>query len=139
MAAQKTNKRRWWIALVALIVVAAILAGLYFLFRADPPEGDKTVTVKVVHADQSEKEFTYETDDEYLGELLTEEGLVEGETSEYGMYITKVDGEQAVFETDNAYWALYENGEYASTGVDQTVLDNGDEFSLVTPRETGPS
>ena len=135
MAAQKTNKRRWWIALVALIVVAAILAGLYFLFRAEPPEGDKTVTVKVVHADQSEKEFTYETDDEYLGELLTEEGLVEGETSEYGMYITKVDGEQAVFETDNAYWALYENGEYASTGVDQTVLDNGDEFSLVYTKD----
>ena len=135
MAAQKTNKRRWWIALVALIVVAAILAGLYFLFRADPPEGDKTVTVKVVHADQSEKEFTYETDDEYLGELLTEEGLVEGETSEYGMYITKVDGEQAVFETDNAYWALYEHGEYASTGADQTVLDNGDEFSLVYTKD----
>ena len=135
MAAQKTNKRRWWIALVALIVVAAILAGLYFLFRADPPEGDKTVTVKGVHADQSEKEFTYETDDEYLGELLTEEGLVEGETSEYGMYITKVDGEQAVFETDNAYWALYENGEYASTGADQTVLDNGDEFSLVYTKD----
>jgi len=135
MAAQKTNKRRWLIALVALIVVAAILAGLYFLFRADPPEGDKTVTVKVVHADQSEKEFTYETDDEYLGELLTEEGLVEGETSEYGMYITKVDGEQAVFETDNAYWALYENGEYASTGADQTVLDNGDEFSLVYTKD----
>ena len=135
MAAQKTNKRRWWIALVALIVVAAILAGLYFLFRADPPEGDKTVTVKVVHADQSEKEFTYETDDEYLGELLTEEGLVEGETSEYGMYITKVDGEQAVFETDNAYWALYENGEYAATGADQTVLDNGDEFSLVYTKD----
>ena len=135
MAAQKTNKRRWWIALVALIVVAAILAGLYFLFRADPPEGDKTVTVKVVHADQSEKEFTYETDDEYLGELLTEEGLVEGETSEYGMYITKVDGEQAVFETDNAYWALYENGEYASTGVDQTVLDNGAASSHVYTKD----
>ena len=135
MAAQKTNKRRWWIALVALIVVAAILAGLYFLFRADPPEGEKTVTVKVVHADQSEKEFTYETDDEYLGELLTDEGLVEGEVSEYGMYITKVDGEQAVFETDNAYWALYENGEYASTGADQTVLDNGDEFSLVYTKD----
>ena len=135
MAAQKTNKRRWWIALVALIVVAAILAGLYFLFRADPPEGEKTVTVKVVHADQSEKEFTYETDDEYLGELLTEEGLVEGEVSEYGMYITKVDGEQAVFETDNAYWALYENGEYASTGADQTVLDDGDDFSLVYTKD----
>ena len=135
MAAQKTKKRRWWIALVALLVVEAILDGLYFRFRADPPEGDKTVTVKVVHADQSEKEFTYETDDEYLGELLTEEGLVEGETSEYGMYITKVDGEQAVFETDNAYWALYENGEYASTGADQTVLDNGDEFSLVYTKD----
>lgn len=135
MAVQKTNRTRWRIALVALIVVAAVLAGLYFLFRADLSEGDKTVTVKVVHADQSEKEFTYETDDEYLGELLTDEGLVEGEVSEYGMYITKVDGEQAVFETDGAYWALYENGEYASTGADQTVLDNGDEFSLVYTKD----
>ena len=133
--AQKTNKKRWWIALVVLLVVAAVLAGLYFLFRAQPSEGEKTVTVKVVHSDQSEKEFTYETDDEFLGELLTEEGLVEGETSEYGMYITKADGEQAVFETDNAYWALYENGEYSNTGADQTVLDDGDEFSLVYTKD----
>ena len=135
MAAQKTTNRKWLIALIALVVIAAILAAVYLITRPNASEGEKTVTVKVVHADQSEKDFTYETDDEYLGELLLDEELAEGETSEYGMYITKVDGEQAMFETDGAYWALYENGEYASTGADQTVLDDGDEFSLVYTKD----
>ena len=129
MAAQKTTNRKWLLALIALVVIAAILATVYLITRPDAAEGEKTVTVKVVHADQSEKDFTYETDDEYLGELLLDEELAEGETSEYGMYITKV------FETDGAYWALYENGEYASTGADQTVLDDGDEFSLVYTKD----
>lgn len=37
-------------------------------------------------------------------------------------------GEPDVIGTD-------ENGEYASTGADQTVLDNGDEFSLVYTKD----
>ncbi len=110
MAAQKTTNRKWLLALIALVVIAAILATVYLITRPDAAEGEKTVTVKVVHADQSEKDFTYETDDEYLGELLLDEELAEGETSEYGMYITKVDGEQ-------------------------TVLDDGDEFSLVYTKD----
>ena len=74
---------------------------------------------------------TYHTDAEYLGEVLLAEGLVEGDESEYGLMITTVDGEQAVYETDGAYWAFYVGDEYASLGVDQTPIAEGDSFSLV--------
>ena len=52
-------------------------------------------------------------------------------SDEYGLMITTVDGEQAVYETDGAYWAFYVGDEYASLGVDQTPIADGDSFSLV--------
>ena len=36
-----------------------------------------------------------------------------------------------VYETDGAYWAFYVGDEYASLGVDQTPIADGDSFSLV--------
>ena len=63
--------------------------------------------------------------------MLQEEGLVEGEQGDYGLYITAVDGEEAVYEEDGAYWALYQNGEYAMQSADLTPINDGDQFSLV--------
>ena len=95
-----------------------------------------TITVEVVHADQSTKEFTYTTDAEMLGEVLLAEGLVVGEETEYGLMISEVDGEQAIYEVDNAYWSLSINGEYAQTGVDTTPVEEGTTYSLIyTPAE----
>ncbi|MBQ8663379.1 MAG: DUF4430 domain-containing protein [Eubacterium sp.] len=95
-----------------------------------------TITVEVVHADQSTKEFTYTTDAEMLGEVLLAEELVVGEETEYGLMISEVDGEQAIYEVDNAYWSLTINGEYAQTGVDTTPVEDGTTYALVyTPAE----
>ena len=52
-------------------------------------------------------------------------------TGDYGLYITEVDGEAAVYEEDGAYWAFYQDGEYANQSVDQTPISDGDAFSLV--------
>lgn len=114
--------------LAALLV---LFAGIYLTTRPAAQQGSKTVTVEVIHKDESARSFTYETTAEYLGELLLAEGLIQGEQGPYGLYITQVDGEQAVYETDGAYWALYQGGGYASTGVDQTPIADGDVFSLV--------
>ncbi len=119
------------VAVIAVVVLIAVFVGVWFATRPDTSAGEKTITVEVVHQDASSKTFTYETDAEYLGEVLLAEGLISGEESEYGLYITEVDGESAVYETDGAYWAFYENGEYASLGVDQTPIEDGDSFSLV--------
>ena len=119
------------LAVVALVVVVAVFVGVYVMTRPETAKGAKEITVEVVHGDGSEKEFVYNTDYEYLGEVILEEGLVEGEDGDYGLYIKVVDGEQADYTVDGAYWALYQNGEMAMQGADQTPIADGDTFSLV--------
>ena len=119
------------IATIAVILVAAAFLGVYFGTRPETSAGHKTITVDVVHADESRKTFTYETDAEYLGEVLLEEGLIEGDEGEYGLYITAVDGEEAIYEVDSSYWALYEGEDYAQQGIDQTPIRDGAKYSLV--------
>lgn len=118
------------ICVVALCAVVGILLGVYFGTRSKPVEGQKDFTVVVVHADGSEKTFNYSSSEEYLGTVLTQKGLVQGETTEYGLYIQVVDGEEAVYENDGAYWAFYVGDTYASTGVDQTPIENGATYKL---------
>ena len=119
------------IAAVAVLVLAAVFAGVWAATRPAASQGAKPTTVEVVHKDESSKTFTYHTDAEYLGEVLQAEGLVKGDPGDYGLYITEVDGEAAVYDTDGAYWAFYQGGEYASLSVDQTPIQDGDAFSLV--------
>ena len=118
-------------AAAVVLVLIAVFAGIWFSTRPATSEGSKSITVEVIHKDESAKTFTYQTDAEYLGEVLQAEGLVKGEPGDYGLYITEVDGEAAVYEEDGAYWAFYQDGEYASQSVDQTPINDGDSFSLV--------
>lgn len=87
------RNRKTLLAAAALMIVAALMAGLWYFTRPQTQVGDKTVVVEVVHGDESAKEFTYHTDAEYLGQVLVEEKLVKGESSQFGLYITTVDGE----------------------------------------------
>lgn len=119
------------LSLVALLAAAAVLVGLHLASRPAPVEGAKAIEVIVVHSDKSEKTFRYETDAEYLGPLLIENGLVKGEQGAYGLYIKEVDGEVADYSINGAYWALFKGETYATTGIDTTVLEDGDQFSLV--------
>ena len=98
--------------------------------EAPKAEGAATITVTVVHADGTTKDFTYETEEEFLGPLLQAEGLIEGNAGPYGLEITKVDGEQAIYDTDKAYWALYEGEEYALQGIDTTPIKDGGTYKL---------
>lgn len=119
------------LAVVVLAVAAALLLGLYFATRPSTQEGSKAFTVQVVHADGTTKEFRYTSDEEYVGAVLIAEGLIDGEEGLWGMYIETVDGEDAVYETDGAYWALYVGEEYASNSIELTPLEDGGSYSLV--------
>ena len=119
------------VAVIALVVVIAALLCVYAVTRPETSQGAKTFTVEVVHADGSTRTFTYHTDEEYLGAVLLAEGLIAGEEGPYGLTIITVDGEDAVWETDNAYWAIMVNGEYGTNGVDTTPVNDGDVFQLV--------
>lgn len=91
---------------------------------------EKTVKVIVTHKDESKKEFEYTTKLEMLGDLLTEEKLVEGTEGEMGLYITAVDGEQAD-DKNQEWWKIEQNGEMTQTGADTTKMSDGDTFDLI--------
>lgn len=117
--------------LLTLALVMGLLAGLYFLTRPATAAGEKVITVQVVHKDRSQKNFTYQTDEEFLGPVLTDSDLVTGEDGPYGFYILEVDGQRADYELDKAYWALFIGEEYATTGIESTPIHDGDLFRLV--------
>ena len=94
-------------------------------------EGQATITVLVVHKDGTEKTFTYTTDEEFVGPVLEADGLIVGNAGPYGMEITHVDGEKAVYTEDKAYWAVYEGEEYALQGIDTTPVVDGKIYKLV--------
>ena len=91
----------------------------------------KKFTVIVVHADGSEKTFEYESAEENVGPVLTEAGVIKGNDGPYGLEITEVDGEKAVYTEDGAYWAVYVGEEYALSGIDTTPITEGGVYKLV--------
>ena len=119
------------IAAIVIVALIAVMAGAYFAARPAVAEGAKTISVTVVHADGSEKQFQYRTDEEYLGPVLLAEGLAEGENGPYVLTIYVVDGEKADWNENQSYWALYIGEEYAATGADSTPVKDGDSFKLV--------
>ena len=124
------KNKKFVIVAVALVLVVALMAGIWMATRPETETGSKGYTVTVVHKDGSEKVFEYRTDAEYLAEALLEEGLVAGEESQYGLTIITVDGEAAVWEKDNAYWSILVNGEYATTGASEIPVYDGSTYTL---------
>ena len=119
------------VALIALVAVAAVLLGVYMVTRPETVEGGKTITVTVVHADGTSKDFECVTDEEYLGSVLMADNIVVGEDGPYGLVINTVDGETASWEENQSYWALFIGEEYATTGADGVVLTDGGVYKLV--------
>lgn len=119
------------LAIAALVLVAALFVGIYIATRPETTQGAKTYTVTVVHADGTSKDFTYHTDEEYLGAALVAEGLISGSDTQYGLTVDAVDGETASWDADQAYWALYVGEDYAMTGVSATPVNDGDSFKWV--------
>ncbi|MEE1196767.1 MAG: hypothetical protein UHS54_07810 [Lachnospiraceae bacterium] len=115
---------------VAILAAAAVL--MFVLYRNFMPKGEagaKEITVTVVHGDGTEKEFTYQTDAAYLGEVITGEGLVDGEIGDYGMFITTVD-EETADDSKQQWWCITKGGEQVNTSADQTPIADGEAYEL---------
>ena len=125
-----TNAKR--ITFVVLAIVLLLGGSLFISYKMlfpKPISGEKSITVTVTHSDGEENEFIFYTDEEYLRGVLEGNRLVKGSESEYGLFITEVDGEIAD-GSDNRWWTYTRFGEYVETGVDTTVIYDGDEFEF---------
>lgn len=119
-------------SLIAGIVLAVMVLVALFCWKSFAPqavEGDKTITVEVIHGDGSTKEFTIHTDSETLGAALMEEELLVGEEGPYGLFVTAVDGE-TVDSAKEEWWNFSKNGEALMTGVDSTMIADGEQYEI---------
>lgn len=114
--------------ILALLMTVTVFAGCSQ--SGGSGGGKKTVTVTVTHKDGSTKDFTYETEEEMLGPVLQKERLIEGEDSQYGLFVTTVDGYKAD-DASQEWWCLTVDGESAMTGIDSTPIEEGKKYGLV--------
>lgn len=121
------------IALAGILVIAALALGMILLYNSrkeDPQEGVKSITLEVIsERDNYEFKQDYETDQDYLGDFLEKNDLIGFDTSDYGRFITSVQGYSANNE-EQSWWSIAINGESAVTGVDDIVLADGSVYTL---------
>ena len=139
------KNKKMVLAVVALVVVIGLMMGVYFATRPETVEGMKDVGIVIVYEDGTVRSELYNTEAEYLSELLLEKELVTGyESAEYGFTIEAVDGIALDWNTDGAYWALYTGKEdpdtheivyeYATTSAAGIVLEQGGMYKLAYER-----
>lgn len=93
-------------------------------------EGSKTIYVTVQAEDRSVV-LTVHTDETTVGSALLKLKLIEGEASQYGLYVKKVNGMTADYDIDQTYWSFLRAGEYMTVGVDSAEIADGDRYELV--------
>ncbi|MBM6829282.1 DUF4430 domain-containing protein [Anaerotignum lactatifermentans] len=123
------NRKKTYLAGVVLVILCILAAVLYTQSRPETTEGQKALSVIVIHGDGSEKTFDYTTDAQYLGQVLEEQQLASGTEGPYGTFITTVDGETAD-ETKEQWWCITKEGEMISTSADEAPVSDGDQYEL---------
>lgn len=123
------NKKTNLIAVIVLVVVLAAAGLLYMKFKPGTTAGEKEITVKVSALENGEESFTYQTDAEYLGEVLTANKLIEGESGQYGLFITTANGVKAD-DSKQQWWCITKGGEMLNTGASDTVIQDGEAYEL---------
>lgn len=93
-------------------------------------EGATTFVLTVDDGAGNVSGFKVNTDKETVGDALLELELIDGEAGPYGLYIKSVCGITADYDNGGKYWAFYVNGEYATSGVDTTKIEENATYSL---------
>lgn len=93
-------------------------------------EGATTFYFTVKDVDNTVTRFEIHTDKTTVGAALVELGLIAGDESDWGLYVTTVNGITADWDTEKAYWAFYIGEEYAQTGVDATEIVAGTTYTF---------
>jgi len=125
------GKKKFGAAAGALLFLALAVA-LCVIWQASRPgtaSGEKHITVEVVHKNGDDVEFSYDTNEGYLGAVLVNEGLISGSEGAYGLYVETVDGETADYSVDGGWWKLSCNGEDSQLGVDSVPVNDGDRYT----------
>ena len=93
-----------------------------------------TVTLIVVGKDEAKTTYTIVTEAKTLRAAFADaEGLtVEGDETEYGLYIKTVNGLRGDYNEDGYFWSLCDkDGNMTPNGADTTEIADGDVYQLI--------
>ncbi len=127
---KKTVFKKILSAVLCFVLIAAMALTFASCKDNGGQNGEKTFTFVVVDLSGTEKSEEITTNKQYVGEALLDQGIIEGEDGDYGLYVKKVNGIVADYDKDKTYWAFYINGEYAMTGVDKTEIKDGETYTF---------
>lgn len=126
------NKKTRNLVIVIALLLAVLLA-IYFIVVA-PNAGKKAITLEV-EIDEKTSTYSLKTDGAYvidaLNELNGKKGFSFGAADgSYGKFVNEVNGRKAD-DGAHEYYALYINGAYASFGVSEQAIADGDVIKIV--------
>lgn len=96
--------------------------------------GATSFTLVVTDLDQNTTTVTVKTDKTTVGDALLALGIIDGNPSDWGLYVTTVNGIVLDWDKDQAYWSFYIGSEYAQTGVDSTDIVAGTTYTLAAAK-----
>ena len=128
MNTQKTIRAfvRFSALFLAVLIAAMALAGCSV---TEAQTGAKTITVDINMPDSTTDTVTIKTDAAYLRGALEQEKLVQGEESQYGLFVKTVNG-YTVDDSRQEWWCFTKGGETLFTGIDDTPIADGDKFEI---------
>lgn len=126
---KKTTKKVIISSIVAAILVFAVLFCWNHFGASRTSAGSKTITVEVTHGNGSVRHLELHTNDEYLWDAMAEGHYIDGKDSQYGKWVTTVDGETAD-EANGQYWLFTRNGAWVSTSCDATPIADGESYEF---------
>lgn len=125
----KTKKNKLTSLYAAAIILLLLLAAVYVANKPKTTEGSKEIVVVVDIPNEDSQDFIINTDDEFLSQALEEEDLIKGTKSEYGLFITEVNGRVAD-DTKQEWWCITKDGADVFTGADTTPIADGDHYEI---------
>ncbi len=136
MQRKQWNKTKQWLSFILCLVLIAAMAFGTTGCKEKPVEmtavmedgiiGEGEQMFRLTVAVKGEETvFDVYTNKETVGEALQELGLIAGEKGPYGLYVKTVNGITLDYDKDGWYWAFYQDGVYATSGVDKTKIIQG--------------
>lgn len=123
------KNKKGLLALVTLVVVVGLALGVYLVLRPTGTADNKTIEVTANFTDGTQEVWTIDTNEEFLRGALEQENIIAGNESDYGLFVTSVNGVVAD-ENNQEWWCFTKGGEMLMTGVDETPIADGDAFEI---------
>ena len=132
---KKADKSNAAIIVCMVIAIVSLIAGMTIIFvqknemKKNPDTSVKNIVIQVFAPEHDKKTYKVKTEKQYLGEVLVDEKIAEGENGQYGLYIKTVAGIKAD-ESKSEWWCITKGGEAVATGADAVKIADGDNFEL---------